>query len=118
MPCLKQPVIDFTRPLPECKCGIVVYRTNLERTQKGEAPILENGERVELHHIGQNPDSPLAELTVSEHRRGQQNKLLHTSTNVASKIDRHDFAIKIKRPYWRARAREYLENEGKQHESD
>ena len=35
-------------------------RTNLERMEKGLAPIDENGKPYNLHHIGQNADSPLA----------------------------------------------------------
>jgi hypothetical protein len=31
--------------------------------EQGLAPIAQNGETIQLHHIGQKPDSPLAELT-------------------------------------------------------
>ena len=32
----------------------------------------------ELHHIGQNPDSPLAELTHEQHHKNGNFKKLHT----------------------------------------
>ena len=109
-PCLKQSLIDFETPIEEMKKGVLVKRTNLERMLNGEGPLTLTGEKIELHHVGQNPDSPLAELTVSEHRRGEHNKLLHTSIDVASKINRHFFAVFIKKPYWKARGKEYVES--------
>ena len=41
--------------------------TNLELMLRGNAPFDPNGVRYELHHIGQNMDSPLAILTQAEH---------------------------------------------------
>lgn len=45
--------------------------TNRERMERGLAPIdSETGKPLELHHLGQKADSPLVELTSSEHRTG------------------------------------------------
>jgi len=54
--------------------------TNTERMEIGLAPYTKDGEKVELHHIGQREDSPLAELTVSEHRCGGNDTILHDKT--------------------------------------
>ena len=43
--------------------------TNLQRIQKGLAPLDPEGNSYQLHHIGQNADSPLALLTKSEHQK-------------------------------------------------
>ena len=52
-------------------------RTNKERMENGNAPLTESGETVELHHIGQKQDSPLAELTTQEHRGKGNDTILH-----------------------------------------
>ena len=51
--------------------GNPVYETNRERMEDGKPPLDENGRPIELHHLGQNADSPLVELTVEEHRTGE-----------------------------------------------
>lgn len=50
-------------------------RTNLERINKGLAPLDEDGEPYNLHHIGQKVDSPLAELRNNVHK--QNDAILH-----------------------------------------
>lgn len=57
--------------------------TNAQRAQKGRNPIAKNGELIEYHHIGQRADSPLAELTTSEHGGKDigNNKILHPNQN-------------------------------------
>lgn len=46
--------------------------TNRERMARGLAPLDSNtGKPIELHHLGQKPDSPLVELTEEEHRTGE-----------------------------------------------
>lgn len=78
--------------------------TNLERMEKGLAPLDADGKPYELHHIGQNADSPLAELTRSEHMEGGNNKILHDVTK-ESEINRGDFN-KERAEHWKARAEE------------
>ena len=41
--------------------------TNRQRMESGKAPIDKDGNKIELHHIGQRKDSPLAELNSIEH---------------------------------------------------
>lgn len=66
-------------------------RTNSERMEKGLPPLDKNGRPIELHHIGQKPNSPLAELTTSEHRGKGNDTVLHDKKK-ESEIDREKFA--------------------------
>lgn len=76
--------------------------TNLERMAQGRAPLDAQGRPIELHHIGQKQDSPLAELTRAEHREGGNDNVLHNKQK-ESEIDREDFG-KERQEYWKARA--------------
>lgn len=73
-------------------------RTNQERAEQGLAPLDKTGKPLELHHIGQHPDSPLAELTQQEHRGVGNDAVLHEKTK-ESEIDRIAFAGE-KRSHW------------------
>ncbi|MGL5051989.1 MAG: HNH/ENDO VII family nuclease [Cetobacterium sp.] len=77
--------------------------TNKERMERGMAP-LKDGKPIELHHIGQEMDSPLAELTMEEHRGKGNDSILHDK-KVDSQIDRREFK-KEKEEYWKVRAAE------------
>lgn len=78
-------------------------RTNLERMKQGLAPLDENGNSYELHHIGQKTDSPLAELTREEHRGTDNDMVLHDKTQ-DSAIDRYAFREE-RQKYWQERAK-------------
>lgn len=69
----------------------VMGRTNKERAEQGLSPINKDGKIIELHHIGQHADSPLAELTPEEHRGRGNDSILHNKTK-ESEINRHVFA--------------------------
>jgi hypothetical protein len=77
-------------------------KTNLERMKAGRAPLDANGRPIELHHIGQKQDSPLAELTCAEHRGKGNDNVLHNKLK-ESEINREDFG-KEREEYWKARA--------------
>ncbi|SCY24065.1 HNH/ENDO VII family nuclease [Alkaliphilus peptidifermentans] len=79
-------------------------QTNRERMANGLPPITKSGETVELHHIGQKSDSPLAELTTQEHRGKGNDKILHDKSK-ESEIDRNEFA-KERSNHWEIRANE------------
>lgn len=79
-------------------------RTNKERMENGQPPITKNGETVELHHIGQKSDSPLAELTTKEHRGVGNDTILHDKQK-ESEIDRNEFK-KERESHWQSRANE------------
>ncbi|OCS92493.1 HNH/ENDO VII family nuclease [Caryophanon latum] len=76
-------------------------QTNLERMEQGLAPEID-GKKVELHHIGQEMDSPLAELTRPEHRGEGNYSILH-DVDKESTINRNAFNAE-KEAHWKARA--------------
>ena len=84
-------------------------RSNLERMEAGLAP-LKDGKPIELHHIGQNMDSPLAELTKEEHMKNGNDTILHDKQK-ESEIDRSVFN-KERTDYWKARAKQIRESIG------
>ena len=59
---------------------------------------------IELHHVGQGMDSPLAELESSEHKTND--RILHDKT-VDSEIDRGQFQ-KERVQHWKARAEQLI----------
>ena len=69
-PCLVRTDIDMEQT-------DVKGRTNSERMKDGLAPLDKNGKPIELHHIGQKADAPLAELTFDEHHCGGNDSVLH-----------------------------------------
>lgn len=77
-------------------------RTNKERMEMGLASIDKSGETIELHHIGQKSDGPLAELTTSEHRGKGNDTVLHDKSK-ESEIDRVAFT-KERSSHWEERA--------------
>ena len=79
-------------------------RTNKERAEQGLSPINKEGKVIELHHIDQHADSPLAELTQEEHRGKGNDSILHDKTK-ESEIDRQAFFCE-RSDHWAARAQE------------
>jgi midasin (ATPase involved in ribosome maturation) len=75
--------------------------TNLQRMEQGKAPLID-GKPVELHHIGQEMDSPLAELTQDEHRGPGNDGVLHDKQK-ESEIDRNKFNSE-RDDHWKSRA--------------
>ena len=76
--------------------------SNLDLMKQGRAPLDDNNKPIELHHVGQRHDSPLAELTGAEHRGNGNDNVLHNKLK-ESEIDRSDFG-KERSEYWKARA--------------
>lgn len=76
-------------------------RTNQERMNAGLAPLDKDLRPIELHHIGQHSDSPLAELTRTEHRGPEHDRILHDKTR-ESEISRVDFRAE-RENHWRSR---------------
>jgi len=79
-------------------------RTNKERVEQDLSPINKEGKVIELHHIGQHADSPLAELKPEEHRGKGNDTILHDKSK-ESEIDRQAFA-RERSAHWEARANE------------
>ena len=77
-------------------------RTNKARMDAGLPPLTNDGKTLELHHIGQKGDSPLAELTMDEHRGKGNDSILHDKTK-ESEIDRTKFNDD-RTEHWKQRA--------------
>jgi len=75
--------------------------SNKDLAKEGYPPRDKTGTPYELHHIGQNPNSPLAELTYEQHHCNGNFKKLHTFEE--SSIDRQQFN-KERKEYWQARS--------------
>ncbi|MDR2796784.1 MAG: HNH/ENDO VII family nuclease [Treponema sp.] len=95
--CLIRPDIDMNQ---KDEYG----RTNKERMEYGLSPLDKNGKSIELHHIGQKADGPLAELTQEEHRGKGNDRILHDK-NKDSEIDRVAFQ-KEKEQHWEERGKQ------------
>ncbi|CAG9001017.1 MAG: hypothetical protein CENE_03025 [Candidatus Celerinatantimonas neptuna] len=76
-------------------------RTNLERMQKGLAPIGPDGKSINLHHMTQRHNGSIAEVTQTFHQ--QNSKTIHINPNsTLSGIDRSAFN-KWRTDYWKSR---------------
>ena len=81
--------------------------TNLEAASKGYAPILNNGETVQLHHIRQQGKGGLVEVSEGVHKKYTHNEFGGQKKNPFDPVDRS--AFDLERPqYWKARAMEIL----------
>lgn len=75
-------------------------KTNAQRIADGLAPLDITGKPYEIHHIGQEADSPFAILTSSQHH--ENNSILHFNTgSSASRINRNVFESE-KDKFWKA----------------
>lgn len=97
-PALLQPKIDGKA----CNDSKWPDWNNKDLAEEGYPPRDENGRPYELHHIGQSPDSPLAELTHEQHHSDGNFKVLHTFDE--SSIDRVQFQ-KERKEYWAERSK-------------
>ncbi len=81
-------------------------RTNIDRMKKGLAPIDENGDSFNLHHIGQKMNSPLAELKQAEHNI--YDGILHDKsikTEIHNGENENTWSVERSR-HWKERAKE------------
>ncbi len=83
-------------------------RTNLERMEKGLAPLDEEGRPYNLHHIGQKADSPLAELKDNVHK--QNDAILHDKS-IPTEVHGGDINWDRERAnHWKQRAKKIKED--------
>lgn len=80
-------------------------RTNAERIKQGLAPLDKNGNAIELHHIGQHADSPLAELTFEEHRGGGNDTILHDKTKETETHGEGNTWDRERQEHWKERSK-------------
>ena len=63
--------------------------TNKELMEKGRSPIdSKTGEKIELHHMGQDYDSPFAELDENSEHGDGNHKVLHPKTDNSWRNDK------------------------------
>ena len=87
--------------------------TNVERMARGLAPKGHDGKSIQLHHIGQDDNSTLVELTQTMHK--SNHNTLHIFNGLKSSefpkdvtpVDRNAFNS-WKRQYWQERALDFL----------
>lgn len=77
--------------------------TNRERVAEGYAPLDKEGKPIQLHHIGQRADSPLAELTFAEHRTGGNDTILHDKAKETEVHGEGNNWANERKDYWRNR---------------
>jgi len=77
-------------------------RTNLERTESGLSALDKDGNPVNLHHIGQKENSPLAELPDRIHK--QYDSVLHDKTIASEVHGPGNNWDQARADYWRARS--------------
>lgn len=77
--------------------------TNLQRIERGLPPLDRAGNAIELHHIGQQRNSPLAELTINEHRSSGNSGVLHPDRTSDVHRDGSNWNTE-RQQYWQDRA--------------
>jgi hypothetical protein len=78
-------------------------KSNIERMKMGLAPIGLDGNPINLHHMKQQKNGVLVEMSTLEHRN--HSGLLHRYSRV-SEIDREEFNL-LKNAYWKMRAKDF-----------
>ncbi|MGT2754251.1 HNH/ENDO VII family nuclease [Streptococcus ovis] len=80
-------------------------RTNVQRMQKGLAPIGPDGQSINLHHVTQRHDGTISEVTQSFHSKNY--RTIHINTGkLPSGIKRSDFD-KWRKSYWKNRVNDF-----------
>jgi hypothetical protein len=81
-------------------------RSNVDRMKLGLAPVGKDGNPVNLHHMKQQNDGLICELTQSEHNK--YSGILHRYLGInESEINRPEFNSTIKPNYWKSRANDF-----------
>ena len=80
-------------------------RSNIQRMEKGLAPLDANGQSINLHHMLQKQDGPIAEVTQSFHK--DNHSVIHINdSSIPSGIDRNEFN-KWRSDYWKQRSNDF-----------
>ncbi|GAB7140867.1 hypothetical protein RsTz2092_08210 [Deferribacterales bacterium RsTz2092] len=78
--------------------------TNLQRMERGLAPLAKNGTPVELHYLGQGEGAPVAELLRTEHKGSMNYRILHPKRDCGGRDTSN---------HWKARAKQIEEQNKK-----
>nr|WP_276203259.1 HNH/ENDO VII family nuclease [Pantoea rwandensis] len=85
--------------------GKVFKGTNIERMATGRAPVGYDGKAVNLHHMLQSQDGPIAEMSQTFHK--VNHGIIHINPNtIPSGINRTEFNA-WREDYWAFRASGY-----------
>lgn len=82
-------------------------KTNLQIMQDGFAPLDSTGAKYQLHHIGQNTNSPLAMLTQAEHTGNGNDKIWHILTDGFENPSSQANWPKIRSDFWKDYAKQF-----------
>ncbi|RPD83003.1 hypothetical protein EGK75_13745, partial [Neisseria weixii] len=81
-------------------------KTNLELMKMGRAPIGPDGKPINLHHMIQTQNGPIAEVTQTFHQKNSAIIHINTGNNIPSGINRVEFN-KWRANYWTNRAKDF-----------
>ncbi|MGT0246465.1 hemagglutinin repeat-containing protein [Burkholderia pyrrocinia] len=80
--------------------------TNLELMEAGRAPIGPDGQPINLHHMLQSNDGPIAEVTQTFHQKNSSTIHINSGTDIPSGINRSQFNS-WRSNYWENRAKDF-----------
>jgi filamentous hemagglutinin len=80
--------------------------TNKQLMENGLAPYGTDGKKVNLHHMLQTQDGPIAEVTQGFHQKNTAVIHINSGSNIPSGINRAQFE-KWKKDYWKTRASDF-----------
>ena len=83
-----------------------IGKTNVELMLTGKAPYTKSGEKVIIHHMGQNSFGPFVEVTPSYHKACFHNQFGINEPHPTNPVDRTEFDT-IRKAYWRAYAKQF-----------
>lgn len=89
----------------------VTGKTNIQLMEDGYAPIAPDGNKYELHHIGQKKDSPLAILTREEHRGKGNDSIWHILKDGFDNPSSQPEWADIKKQFWKDYAKKITSGE-------
>jgi hypothetical protein len=93
--------MDLIDPLRKDNFGL----TNVERMERGLGPIGPDGKTINVHHMLQTQDGPVAELTQEFHQK--YSRIIHINPpSIRSGIDGNDFD-KWRIAYWKNRSKDF-----------
>ena len=80
--------------------------TNKQLMEKGLAPYGADGNKINLHHMLQTQDGPIAEVTQSFHKNNTAAIHINSGSDIPSGINRAQFE-RWKKGYWKSRASDF-----------
>ncbi len=88
------------------KEGRYIGRTNLDAMRDGKTPYTMSGEKINLHHVGQDARGPIIEAAEKSHRVHPHKLFGKNKPHPTNPVDRKDFN-KVRESYWRAYAEQF-----------